>query len=952
MADRLRGWTIRWLPPLLQWTRLDKFFEQLLSTAKDQEAALTLFRQIRTALPCEAAGAALLHPASGVVAFDRTNRGEDLRRLKDWCHDRALGPVAWRLLTGPSGCGKTRLLLQLIEDLQEPGGHPWDAGFVDMPRLREANEAERWLAALRGDLLLVVDYAERYRDDVVELGLVARELARRHPERRVRLLLISRRDSDVWRSIADDDVAVGTFIRAGGLSRQELLPLAPSVEARETAFRAAYADFAKMVDGASAIDDIDLPDLSPEDFGDAFTLHAAALFLAGGGTTRDTLTRESVLAAILDRERLVWNQSVRDRTDLPTELRDEPIRRAAAWLTLICVNEGIAHSDRAVALLRLCPGLGGQDDATLARVANLFHELYPGPGWVNGVTPDPIGTYLLRHADDQLIEHFLCTELNDREATNGLTKLNWLAQEWPDVGRRKLMTAFAANPARVIPLAMQVALESGDPIGTLAAEYLQAHPNVDLAREIEASVPQVTTALRELAAVAAEILHTDAGIAGVDDFARRAAAANDLSIRLGALGRREEALAAIEEAVAILRELAAARPDAFRPTLAASLTNLSADLRALGRREEALAAIEEAVAIRRELTAARPDDFRPNLAVSLNNLSVDLSALGRREEALAAIEEAVAIRRELTAARPDAFRPDLAASLINLSAHLGALGRREEALAVIEEAVTIHRELTAARPDAFRPDLAASLTNLSAHLGDLGRREEALAAIEEAVTIRRELAAARPDAFRPDLAQSLNNLSVDLRALGRREEALAAIEEAVTIRRELAAARPDAFRPDLAASLTNLSAHLGDLGRREEALAAIEEAVTIRRELAAARPDAFRPDLAASLTNLSNRLSALGRREEALAAIEEAVAIRRELAAARPDAFRPDLASSLYNMALGLDGMVRRAEAALAAREAANLYGRLAGDYPDVFGDDLADAEGLLTRLTDEAGEG
>jgi tetratricopeptide (TPR) repeat protein len=78
---------------------------------------------------------------------------------------------------------------------------------------------------------------------------------------------------------------------------------------------------------------------------------------------------------------------------------------------------------------------------------------------------------------------------------------------------------------------------------------------------------------------------------------------------------------------------------------------------------EALAASQEALAIRRDLAAARPDAFRPGLAGSLNNLSVRLGELGRREEALAAIEEAVAIRRELAARWPDAYRQDLEQSL-------------------------------------------------------------------------------------------------------------------------------------------------------------------------------------------------------------------------------------------------------------------------------------------------
>ena len=44
---------------------------------------------------------------------------------------------------------------------------------------------------------------------------------------------------------------------------------------------------------------------------------------------------------------------------------------------------------------------------------------------------------------------------------------------------------------------------------------------------------------------------------------------------LSALGRREEALEQAQEAVKLYRELAAARPDAFRPDLAGSLNNLA-----------------------------------------------------------------------------------------------------------------------------------------------------------------------------------------------------------------------------------------------------------------------------------------------------------------------------------------------------------------------------------------
>ena len=56
----------------------------------------------------------------------------------------------------------------------------------------------------------------------------------------------------------------------------------------------------------------------------------------------------------------------------------------------------------------------------------------------------------------------------------------------------------------------------------------------------------------------------------------------------------------------IRRRLAEERPDAFLPDLATSLNNQSARLSDLGRREDALAAIEEAVKIRRRLAEAAP----------------------------------------------------------------------------------------------------------------------------------------------------------------------------------------------------------------------------------------------------------------------------------------------------------------------------------------------------------
>jgi tetratricopeptide (TPR) repeat protein len=156
---------------------------------------------------------------------------------------------------------------------------------------------------------------------------------------------------------------------------------------------------------------------------------------------------------------------------------------------------------------------------------------------------------------------------------------------------------------------------------------------------IAAESPYPSFALAAPAALVFQHLADDS-----TDDSERAERLLDLSNRLGDLGRREEALAAIEQATGIYRQLAEARPDAFLPDLAMSLNNQSGRLGDLGRREEALAAIEQATGIYRQLAEARPDAYLPNLATSLRNLADTLSSLNRDAKASVIREEADAAR--------------------------------------------------------------------------------------------------------------------------------------------------------------------------------------------------------------------------------------------------------------------------------------------------------------------
>jgi len=84
------------------------------------------------------------------------------------------------------------------------------------------------------------------------------------------------------------------------------------------------------------------------------------------------------------------------------------------------------------------------------------------------------------------------------------------------------------------------------------------------------------------------------------------------------------------------------------------LNNLATQRAEAGDQAGALAAVEEATASYRELAAADPAEFTADLAGSLNNLAAQRAAAGDRDGALSAIGEAAASYRELAAADPAA----------------------------------------------------------------------------------------------------------------------------------------------------------------------------------------------------------------------------------------------------------------------------------------------------------
>jgi tetratricopeptide (TPR) repeat protein len=793
---------------------------------------------------------------------------------------------AW-VLWGPGGAGKTRTAVEIGRALEAEG---WRAGFVpSFPLAVWAPHLPFWSRPDR-PTLLIVDYAEqRPADDLRALAGAVGEAA---SKRSAPLALLFLMRADPREAVAGHVADALAEARIRWEARR--VPPVEDPEDRQALFRKARARFREALAPPDAPPEVDY---EPEDLPRTpLALLALAVLAAHGHRVVQSQDEAAILTDLWKRwEQPRWKRTLevhggRELLQTP-EVWDEARARIEQALAAASLGRPFTAPEEVAAWwedhfpFRARTAEGKRLDPSW--LARRLKVLFPavGEAWrLPPISPDPLADVALaRFGPDlgRLVDSIL-------PAPEAVKAEEIVAVDWP---ARMVVEALPRLSVAAVPGASEAARAALEAVARWLGRIVRVLPNEVAAAwfriwfrmwEEKLPRPDHTLALRPFLA---DFYRIRLERMPREEPQERARLAHMLGFALSALGRREEALEATQEAVALYRRLAAQHPDAFLPDLARSLNSLGVDLSALGRREEALEATQEAVALYRRLAVQHPDAFLPDLAMSLNNLGSMLSEMGRRAEALQATQEAVALYRRLAAQHPDAFLPDLARSLNSLGVDLSALGRRAEALQATQEAVEIYRRLAAQHPDAFLPYLARSLNNLGAMLSEMGRRAEALQATQEAVEIYRRLAAQHPDAFLPDLAASLHNLGNRLSEIGRRAEALQATQEAVDLYRRLAAQHPDAFLPDLARSLNNLGNRLSEMGRWEEALQATQEAVEIRRRLAAQHPDAFLPYLARSLGAHGLVLRGLGRSAEAAAAFAEGLRAILPFVRALPAAF-------------------------------------------------------------------
>ena len=183
----------------------------------------------------------------------------------------------------------------------------------------------------------------------------------------------------------------------------------------------------------------------------------------------------------------------------------------------------------------------------------------------------------------------------------------------------------------------------------------------------------------------------------------------NLAERLRAQGNATRRHAVLSDAVTLASELASRKPGLYGPWLASLLMDVDA---VTSTTAPAIGYAQDAVALYRQAAQAKPGMYEGHLGFALEVLSQRCQASHRLADALSAVSEASGIYEQLLADLREFYRPNLARALDNQGVLLARAGWLEEALETGQRAVSEYKQLQRTRPGQFDAGRAQALEHL------------------------------------------------------------------------------------------------------------------------------------------------------------------------------------------------------------------------------------------------
>lgn len=465
----------------------------------------------------------------------------------------------------------------------------------------------------------------------------------------------------------------------------------------------------------------------------------------------------------------------------------------------------------------------------------------------------------------------------DQQARHALTHLTRLAKRVPQQ-RALLESALRGRLPLLAKAAIDVALETGDPMGEALAGVFRDEGSGELAEQLHDLVPAETTSLRELAVDVTRLV-VQAQLAREPLANRAIAVVHNYAQRLVAIGELEQAYDVARETQAML---AKRPPDARDPRLAISLARVHADTGHFGEAVELLS--ESLPTLRSRATGGGAEEVA-DLAFALHNLGASASEVGRIQEAKTALAEALRIRQRLAKDGSNDATLEVAETLLVAAAVESEGGDRRKSTRWTERAVAMLEPLADRMPDTHRQLFARALQNQASMYHDLGEfaRSEELGL--QAAELVSDLAEGRNQAFGRLYVSVLRTIANAALAQERWPSAFEAAARAEAIASALTPPGHTARLESLAEALAIKGAALRGWGRTTEAAVVLKACLDIRRTLAQADPRRYTMALVRALNNFANGVGWNAVPEQALACAREAVVLQEQRRAMMP---RPD----------------------------------------------------------------
>ena len=509
-----------------------------------------------------------LRARRGVVPFYGR---DELDVLLEWCQAPDVAQrTRMAVVHGVGGAGKTHLAAELAYQLS---GEGWYAGFLAK---HAAPEDLGWLAGVVSPLLIVIDYPEDVRVDVV-ISLLTALRGREEPA----CVILTARTLGSWWS---KDIIKALQREGIPYTALPSLGLPPRHPSSTGVFRRALRAFSTL----PGMSPVEAPPPDPR----WTTLDLVMLaWLAAQGAAELPTSPEQLYDEILDGEFDYWGRVClrRGMKEPPQEL----LPTVGGAVTLL------APTPKRVAETLLAVKAFEGENKWRHEIAAVIKIVLPPDSETGTVTlrPDPVGERLVLQtlgSDQEFLGRCL-KGANDEEQLNACLTIT-RAAERDEPGAAALAAAVLDHRPQLWRAALAVFAAHGGPFGAPLLALADRDDSPLPLEQLAESIPLGHVTLRNLALIATQRTRPPdpADPGDPDARARLAGWWNNLSNRQSETGDRTGALESITEAVGHYRELAAANPAAFLPNLARSLNNLASWYAEAGKPQRALNAFATA----------------------------------------------------------------------------------------------------------------------------------------------------------------------------------------------------------------------------------------------------------------------------------------------------------------------------------------------------------------------